>query len=272
MKVFSASPYEMVASLWRHRSLIIASVNREVHGRYRGSMFGIFWAFLTPLLMLCVYTFVFSEVFKMRWSADAQSKTEFAMVLFAGLMAFNLFAECINRAPSLILVNVNFVKKVVYPLEILPLVVLAAGLFHFFISLGVWTLAYILLFSVPHLTIIYVPLVLMPLMMFILGGSWMLSSLGVYLRDISQLIGLLVTILMFLSPIFYPVSALPERYQFILYMNPLTPIIEQLRGVLYLGQAPNFIVLGLSWLVNAVIAWLGFLCFQKTRSGFADVL
>ena len=186
MQHFSASPKEMLASLWRHRGLIKASAKREVLGRYRGSVMGLLWSFFNPLFMLAVYTFVFSEVFKMRWSAGSESKTEFALVLFAGLIVFNLFAECINRAPSLILSNVNYVKKVVFPLEVLPFVGLLSALFHGAISLGVWLLAYLVLFGIPHPTALYLPLIVLPFILFIMGLSWALASLGVYLRDVAQ--------------------------------------------------------------------------------------
>lgn len=272
MRDFSITPVEMVASLWRHRSLIAASAKREVLGRYRGSVMGILWSFFNPLFMLAVYTFVFSVVFQARWGGGSGSKTEFALVLFAGLMMFNLFAECINRAPGLILSNVNYVKKVVFPLEILPAVTLLAALFHLLISLGVWLLAYVIFFGVPHATVLYLPLIVLPLVVFIMGLGWALASLGVYLRDVSQFIGLLTTVLMFLSPIFYPATALPENYRHLLYLNPLTPVIEQTRDVLFWGKNPDFLMLGLYWLITAIIAWLGFAWFQKTRKGFADVL
>jgi len=272
MRDFSITPVNMVASLWRHRSLIAASVKREVLGRYRGSVMGILWSFFNPLFMLAVYTFVFSVVFQARWGGGSGSKTEFALVLFAGLMMFNLFADCINRAPGLILANVNYVKKVVFPLEILPAVTLLAALFHLLISLGVWLLAYVIFFGVPHTTVLYLPLIALPLVGFIMGLSWALASLGVYLRDVSQFIGLLTTVLMFLSPIFYPATALPENYRHLLYLNPLTPVIEQTRDVLFWGKNPDFLMLGLYWLITAIIAWLGFAWFQKTRKGFADVL
>lgn len=272
MRDFSVTPIEMVASLWRHRSLIAASVKREVLGRYRGSVMGILWSFFNPLFMLAVYTFVFSVVFQARWGGGSGSKIEFALVLFAGLMMFNLFAECINRAPGLILSNVNYVKKVVFPLEILPAVTLLAALFHLLISLGVWLLAYVVFFGVPHATVLYLPLIVLPFVVFIMGLSWALASLGVYLRDVSQFIGVITTVLMFLSPIFYPATALPEAYRHLLYLNPLTPVIEQTRDVLFWGKNPDFVMLGLYWLITAIIAWLGFVWFQKTRKGFADVL
>jgi lipopolysaccharide transport system permease protein len=272
MQYFYATPREMVASQWRHRELIKASAKREVLGRYRGSAMGLLWSFFNPVFMLAVYTFVFSEVFKARWSGGLESKTEFALVLFAGLMVFNLFVECINRAPGLILSNVNYVKKVVFPLEILPFVGLLSALFHGAISLCVWILAYLMFFGMPHLTALYLPLILLPLMLFILGLSWALASLGVYLRDVGQFIGILTTVLMFMSPIFYPATAVPETYRHLLYLNPLTAVIEQTRAVLYFGQAPDFGLLAMYWLATATIAWLGFAWFQKTRQGFADVL
>lgn len=272
MQNFPATPREIAASLWRNRSLLKASIKREVLGRYRGSVLGILWSFFNPLFMLAVYTFVFSVIFKARWSAGSDSKTEFALVLFAGMIVFNLFAECISRAPGLIVGNQNYVKKVVFPLEILPWVVLGAALFHGAISLGVWLIAYLIFFGLPHATLVYFPLVLLPFWLLIMGLSWALASLGVYLRDVGQFIGLLITVLMFLSPIFFPASALPEAYRPLLYMNPLTPVVEQTRDVLFWGKAPDFAMLGIYLVATSLIAWLGFAWFQKTRKGFADVL
>lgn len=272
MQHFSASPVAMLAGLWRYRQLIGASTRREVLGRYRGSALGLLWSFFNPVFMLLVYTFVFSMVFKARWSGGSESKAEFALVLFAGLMIFNLFAECINRAPSLILSNVNYVKKVVFPLEILPFVTLLSALFHMGVSLVVWLLAYVILIGMPQATVLYLPLILMPLALLVMGLSWALASFGVYLRDVAQIIGVVTTSLMFLSPIFYPATALPETYRYLLYLNPLTPVIEQVRAVLYFGLAPDFVMLALYWVGGFIIAWLGFVWFQKTRKGFSDVL
>lgn len=272
MRAFPATPLEMFASLWRHRELIKASTKREVLGRYRGSFLGLLWSFFTPLFMLAVFTFVFSVIFQARWGGGSGSKTEFALILFAGLLVFNLFAECINRAPGLILGNVNYVKKVVFPLEILPVVGLLTGLFHTLISFSVWMLAYMAFFGMPHLAVLYLPLVLVPFCFLLLGLSWALASLGVFLRDVSQVIGVMTSALMFLSPIFYPVTAFPQDYRFVLYLNPITTVVEQARNVLFWGQAPDFLMLGVYWLVTLGIAWLGFAWFQKTRKGFADVL
>ncbi|WP_127960352.1 ABC transporter permease [Serratia microhaemolytica] len=272
MRNFSVSPKKILASLWCNRDLIIASVKREVLGRYRGSVMGIMWSFINPMFMLAVYTVVFSVVFKARWGGGNDSKTEFAMVLFAGLIIFNLFSECINRAPSLVLSNVNYVKKILFPLEVLPVITLFSAVFHFLISLSVWFLAYAFFFGLPHATVFLLPLIIMPFLIFITGVTWILASLGVYLRDISQVIGVVTSVLMFLSPIFYPISALPEAYRQFLYFNPLTPVIEMVRDVLYWGRIPSFSLLGVYWIVGLSVAWFGFFCFQKMRKGFADVL
>jgi lipopolysaccharide transport system permease protein len=272
MRIFSGTPKEMVLTIWRHRSLIFTSAKREILGRYRGSIAGLLWSFINPLLMLAVYTFVFSSIFKARWSPASESKTEFAIVLFAGLIVFNLFSECVNRAPTIILSNPNYVKKVIFPLEILPVISLLAALYHALISLGVWLLAYILFFGVPHPSAFLLPIVIVPFCMFLLGLSWFLASLGVFLRDVSQFIGLLTTVVMFLSPIFYPSSAFPESFRALLYLNPLTPVIDMVRDLLCWGILPGISLVLIYWLLSSVIAWMGFAWFQKTRKGFADVL
>jgi lipopolysaccharide transport system permease protein len=272
MQHFSISPLEIGASLWRNRSLALTLIKREISSRYRGSMLGIFWSLFNPIFMLFIYTFVFSVVFKARWNQGGDSKTEFAFVLFAGLIFFNLFSECFIRAPGLILSNVNYVKKVVFPLEILPCVAIGSALFHAMISLGVWLLGYTVLFGIPHLTVFLFPIVLFPFLLLIMGLTWGLASLGVYVRDISQFIGIINTVLLFISPIFYSVNALPEKYRIFVILNPLTPAIEQARNVLYWGKSLDFSLLSFYYMIAALVAWLGFAWFQKTRKGFADVL
>ncbi|MDO9482790.1 MAG: ABC transporter permease [Hydrogenophaga sp.] len=272
MQNFSASPREMVASFWRNRGLIRNLVHREVVGRYKGSMLGIFWSLVTPIFMLAVYTFVFSVVFKARWSSGSESKSEFALVLFAGLLVFNLFSECISRAPGMVLANTNYVKKVVFPLEILPWVTLGSALFHFTVSLGVWLVAYFFLIGAPHWTALLLPLIILPFALFVMGLSWTLASLGVYLRDVGQFIGIMVQVLMFMTPIFYPASALPEQFQKLMFFNPLTPPIEMVREVMYWGDPPNILIWLGGVMVSLLTSLLGFTWFQKTRKGFADVL
>lgn len=265
---------ELGKGLWRNRQLIAQMIRREVLGRYKGSAFGLAWSFFNPVLMLAVYTFVFSEIFTSRWGEvdGGGSKTQFAVVLFVGMIVLNLFNEVLNRAPGLIVANVNYVKKVVFPIEILPVVAMGATLFHSLISLGVLLAAFALFNGYLHWTSVFIPLVLLPLMVLSTGLAWMLASLGVFLRDVSQTIGILTTVLMFLSPVFYPVSAVPERFRSFMMLNPLTFIIEQAREVLIWGHLPNWRGLGAYTLAAIAIAWAGYAWFQKTRKGFADVL
>lgn len=268
------SPVSLIKSLWRNKHLIAQMAKREVVGRYKGSAIGIAWSFFNPVFMLVVYTFVFSEIFKSRWGGvdGNDSKTQFAVVLFAGMIVLNLFNEVINRAPSLILSNVNYVKKVVFPIEILPVISVCAALFHAFISLAVLLLAFLIFNQYLHWTVIFIPLVILPLIVIITGLAWILASLGVFLRDVSQTIGVLTTVLMFLSPVFYPITAVPERFRPFILANPLTFIIEQSREVLIWGRLPNWSGLIAYLMVATVIAWIGYAWFQKTRKGFADVL
>lgn len=260
-------------SLWHNRQLIVQMTKREVLGRYKGSAMGLAWSFFNPVLMLTVYTFVFSVIFKSRWGVDSEeSKAQFAVVLFVGMIVHGLFAEVLNRAPSLILSNANYVKKVVFPLEILPVISMGAALFHGLISLAVLLMAFAIFNSYVHWTAIFTPLVLLPLIILTLGLGWILASLGVFLRDVGQTIGIITTVMMFLAPVFFPVTALPEEFRPWLLANPLTFIIEQAREVLIWGRQPDWIGLGIYTLTATIIAWIGYAWFQKTRKGFADVL
>ena len=271
-QVPSPTPSAMFKSLWRNRLLIWQMTQRDIAARYRGSVIGLAWSFINPLLMLLVYTFVFSVVFNARWGVEEESRSDFAILLFAGMIVFGLFAEMINRAPGQIVSNANYVKKVVFPLEILSWVSLGSVLFHSLVSLAVLLLAQLLInLSLPW-TVILFPLVLLPLIFASLGGAWFLAALGVYVRDIGQITAVFTTVLMFMSAVFYPISALPESYQAWLRLNPLVLIITESRKVLILGSLPDWSWLGISLLMGLTIAFAGFWWFQKTRKGFADVL
>jgi lipopolysaccharide transport system permease protein len=263
----------LLRSLWRNRQLIVQMTKREVVGRYRGSVLGIAWSFFNPLLMLTIYTLVFSVIFKSHWGVNTdETKTQFAIVLFVGMIVHSLFADVINRAPGLITSNVNFVKKVVFPLDILPSVAIGAALFHGLVSLGVLLIAFLLFNGYLNWTAIFIPLVLLPLIILTLGFAWMLASLGVFLRDLGQTTGIITMVMFFLSPIFYPVTALPVALRPWIMANPLTFIIEQAREVLIWGHLPNWMGLGIYTLAAIAVAWAGYIWFQKTRKGFADVL
>lgn len=262
----------LICGLVSTRHLVWQLTRREVIGRYRGSVLGLAWSFFHPILMLLVYTFVFGIVFKARWTTQGESTAEFALILFSGLLVFNVFSECITRAPALILGNVSYVKKIVFPLHILPCVVLGSALFHGAISLVVWAVFYLVFIGVPPQSAVWFPVLVAPLVLLSLGASWFLCALGVFLRDIAQFIGVVATALMFLSPIFYPLTAIPEAYRPYMYVNPITLIIEQTRDVLILGEGISWIAFLVYSLFAGLVAWGGFAFFQKARNGFADVL
>jgi lipopolysaccharide transport system permease protein len=269
----SSSPLALLDSAWSNRHIILQLSRRDIAGRYRGSILGLFWSLFHPLLMLGVYTFVFSVVFKTRWtSGDPTSRLDFALILFAGLIMYAVFAECVNRAPGAILAYPNFVKKVVFPLEVMPWVLLASALFHAVVSLSVLLAAYFLMNWHLHWTVVLLPLVMLPLITLCLGVAWFLSSLGVFVRDVGQATGVITSALMFLSPLFFPSSALPENYRIFMQLNPMTFPIEQAREVLLWGNLPDWMGLVVYSTGSFVVMWLGFVWFQRTRKGFADVI
>lgn len=267
------NPFEIFKKLWRHRSLIGQMTRRDVAQRYRGSYLGILWSFITPLLMLGVYTFVFSVVFHASWQSDRQSSLgEFALTLFAGLSAFNLFSEVINTAPQLVLRVPNYVKKVVFPLEILPVVSVASALVNSLIAIVLVVVGNLILTRTVSSTIWLLPLLYLPLLLFTLGLAWLLASLGVYVRDIGQGIGVVVQILFFATPVMYPISSVPEQVGFWMRINPLAVIVESFRRVLLWGQLPDWGAWGLVCLGSFALAIVGYAWFWQTKKGFADVL
>lgn len=267
-------PSGPIRSFIRHRSLIWQLARRDVVGRYRGSALGLVWSLVQPLLMLAVYTYIFGVVLQVRWSdrLPEQDEVAFAVILFSGLIVHGLFAECFTRAPTLVLENANLVKKVVFPLEILPLTALLSALFHAAASMIVLLAAHLVLDRDLAWTALLLPVVLAPLLVLIIGIGWLLASLGVFLRDIGQLTSVLSTVLLFVSPIFFPVERLPEAMRDYVYLNPISLIVDQVRAVVLFGQLPDWKALGLYTLVALLVAHIGYWWFQRTRRGFADAL
>jgi len=260
-------------SLWMHRELWWRLTQREVLARYRGSALGLGWTFLTPLAMLAVYTFVFSQVFRARWGGLEQvGPLGFAVNLFAGLIVFNLFSECVSRAPGLVVGNSNYVKKVVFPLEVLAGVVVGSACFSALTSLLILLLFELIAFQKVPITVLWLPLVWLPLLLGSLACTWLLAAAVVFLRDIGQLVGVTVNMLMFLSPIFFPVSALPPRWQPFLALNPLAQIIEQTRRTTLEGLHPDLSYLALGLPVSILACEACFRLFNKAKRAFADVL
>lgn len=269
----TGSPRELITSLWRNMPLIRRMTKREVIGRYKGSVIGIAWSFFNPLLTLLVYTFVFSKIFQSRWPASAGNSTgDFAIMVFTGMIMHSFFSECLNKSPETLLNNKNYITKVVFPLEILPIINLGVAIFHLLISLMVAATALAWLNHTPSFTLMFFPLVIVPLMLGTAGITWITTSLGVYIRDIGQIVVFLSSILLFLSPVFYPTSALPPKYQVWMSYNPLTYFIETSRGILINDTAPDPIQLIYVYAIAFLIFFTGYYWFQKTRKGFADVL
>jgi homopolymeric O-antigen transport system permease protein len=268
----SPTPSAMLKSLWHNRQLIWQMIRRDVAARYRGSIIGVAWSFVTPVLMLMVYTFVFSVIFKARLGTGNESRVDFALSLFAGLTVFGFFSEIVNQAPKQVISNRNYVKRVVFPLEILSWVTLGSGLIRSLISLAILLLAQLIINQYLVWTVVLFPLVLLPLIFASLGIAWFLAALGVYVRDIGQVTDVFIRMLMFLSAIFYQVSALPKRIQPWLRLNPLLVTIDESRNVLLRGNLPDWNWLGIALVIGVAIAFGGFWWFQKTRKGFADVL
>lgn len=267
------APGALLGVFWRQRHLVWLMVWRDIIGRYRGSLLGVLWTFITPLLMLGIYTFVFTVVFQARWELDVEdTRSNFAIVLFVGLVIHGLMAEVLQRAPVVLLVHANYVKRVVFPLEVLPLVTCISALFHFCVSVLVVLLAMLLLGASWHATAFLLPITILPLLPLLLGIAWGLAALGVYLRDISQVTGLLATALLFISPVFFPVDALGRPFQIMMMFNPLTIIIEQSRQVLLMGELPNVALLGAYFIGSCLVCWLGCYGFIRARRGFADVI
>ncbi len=265
------SPAALLRGAVAHHALIWQMITREIATRYQGTFLGLAWALITPLLLLGIYTFVFSGIFKARWPGG-ENHLDFAFALFVGMILHAFFAECVNRAPSLILGNPNYVKKVVFPLDALPWISLGSALAQLFVSYLVLLAAVLIIHGQLPLTCLLFPLVVLPLVLVALGISWMLAATSVFLRDLGQITGFLNTALLFLSPIFYPLSALPQNIQPLAMANPLTFIIEQSRNVILQGQLPDFQGWAIYLALSLLVAWLGYAWFQKLRNGFADVI
>jgi lipopolysaccharide transport system permease protein len=262
-----------LTGFWRHRYLIAQLIQRDVMGRYRGSFLGVFWSLFNPLLSLAVYTFAFGVVFRAKWvGSQTGGLLEFAVMLFAGLIVFTLFSECVTRAPGVVLANPNFVKKIVFPLEVLPVMLLGSALFHATASFAVLLVGVAITFGSVPWTFLLFPVVLVPVALLSLGLAWILASLGVFVRDIAQAIGILTSALLFLSPIFFPLSALPPSIRPWVGLNPLAFPIEQAREVLVLGNLPDWTALAAHTVGSLLAAVVGYWWFQRTKRAFADVM
>lgn len=262
----------MFRAIWRNRHLASLLIARNVEASFRGSILGKLWTALVPLLRLAIYTAVLGLILKVRWPGHHNTPLETALLYFVGLTFYDFFMEAIHAAPMLMADNVNFVKKVVFPLEILPFATVGAALVRLCVTSTILLAFFVIIRGVPPLAVLSIPLVIAPFALVVLGAVWLLSALGAYVRDLRQLTGVLALVMMYLSPIFFPLAMVPERVRGFFFVNPLAFPIETTRGALFAGAWP------VRWglLLYAAVAWLfaamGYRCFMRTKPGFADVL
>ena len=261
----------LTQSLWHYRHLLRQLVLRDVVGRYRGSLAGILWSLLLPCIMLAVYLFVFGHVFAPVRAAGQAITPHFALSLFTGMLLHGLVAECLSRAPNAILAQPSYVKKVVFPVELLPLTVVGTAIVQFMMGSAVLLLALALTQGLPATALLW-PMAWLPLIALVAGLSLMLSALTVYLRDLAQITGFVATVLLFLSPIFYPLDSVPIALRHWLLLNPLTVPIETSRALLIHGRWPDLMAWGWHSLACLAVLGLGWWIFQRTRRGFSDVI
>lgn len=281
------NPVAMARNLWGYRELTLQLAHRDIVGRYRSSWLGLLWTVITPLILLAIYTFVFAVVFNARWGNDPanESRGVFALTMFCGMLLFNLFSEVANRAPTSIVDNANYVKRVVFPLEVFMVSALLTAVFNMMVGFGVWLAGWTLITgSLPSWTLIWLPVVLVPVCLTTLGVGWFLASLGVFVRDVGHAVFLGTQVLFFMTPIFYRVDRVPESFQFVMMINPLTHAVEDARRVMlghkYLewigetggGAHPDWPVWGVTLIVSAAVALFGYAFFMKSKKAFSDVI
>lgn len=267
----------MISNQARHKinnltNITIQFTKRETISRYKGSYLGLAWSFITPLIMLVVYTFVFGQIFQSRWPTQTDNPFEFSLILFCGLCVFNIFSETITRAPQIIQNNVNYVKKVVFPLGVFPVIILSSALVNAAINFFLLLIFQLIITGTLQITFLFLPIVLLPMLLLILGLSWLLASLGVYLRDIGYVITIGVQALMLLSPIFYSVTSIPDEFKWFFNINPISYYVEEARAVVLFGEIPNLQSYFIHLTISIFLAIAGYWWFKKTKSGFSDVL
>lgn len=244
----------------------------DIKQKYQGSVLGILWSLIVPLLMLAIYTFIFSEIFHTKWEIDTSNKFQFALMLFCGLSIYNMFADVLGRSVSLIVSNQNYVKKVVFPLQLLPVVITFSSLFNCIISFAVLIAANVILNGSLHFSVLYTPLVLLPHVVFCAGVAFLVSAISVYLRDMASFVSVLTMVLMYLTPVFFPLTAIPEAFRRVMMFNVMTYSIENMRNVIIYGTSINWIYFSVSCVASTMLLLLGHWVFKRVKDGFADLL
>uniref|UniRef100_I2Q1X0 Transport permease protein n=1 Tax=Desulfovibrio sp. U5L TaxID=596152 RepID=I2Q1X0_9BACT len=267
------SPVAFARHFWRRREILATFARIEFLSRYHGAQLGLLWGLVSPLATLAVYTFVFSVVFKPTWAGGGEGGVMgYALILFTGLAVFEVFAGCVNRTPRLLSENVNFIKKVLFPLEILPVGILCAGALESLVSLALVALGVLLTTGSLSWTVVFAPLAYVPLCMLTLGVCWFLAPIGVFLKDLGNIVGVAVQLYFFATPILYPLSAVPEPYRRLLALNPLHPVVDHLRRTIIWGQTPDWAALAWVTAASAVVMLAGYTFFASVKRLFADAV
>ena len=254
------------------RKLLRMFIMRDLHARYKNSWAGLLWLVINPIIMLSIYTLVFQHILGVKWGTQPTSGIDFALNLYLGLVVFNIFSESLQAAPTVLRAHSNLIKKVRFPIHILPSIPVGLALCDAALGLSIWALIYVFTLGLPPLTALFLPLVLLPIVLFIMGLNWIVASLSVYMRDITQIVRFAVTGLLFLSPIFFPLQSMPADLQAILSFNPLAIEIEMLRGIMVGGIAPDFVTYIRFSAFSLLVYVTGYCWFTLTSDGFVDVL
>lgn len=267
------APWEIVRHLCQQGPLIRQITKRDLLMRYRGSYLGLLGSLVRPMAMFAVYAVVFGFIFRSKLgNTPHESKLDFALALFCGLIVFDFVAECLSRAPMLVLANPNYVTKVVFPLEILCVSVVGAALAQMAISLVPLLAGLLLAHGAIPLTVLYLPLIVLPLILICLGAGWFLASLGVFVRDINSIVPVFLTVLMFASAIFYSLSKVPPEFLSLFLLNPLAVAADQARNAVLWGVAPSWPRYLLMLVIGLVTLSVGYAFFMRTKRAFADVM
>ena len=259
------------ALLHEHRELVQSLVRRDLSNRYKGSVMGFFWAILTPAVQLTIFTVIFAGIFKARFGTQ-RSELGFAVYLFCGMLPWIAFSESVQRATTTLTENVNLVKRVVFPIEALPVNLVLSAAAQQLIGTGILLIAALILEKVLNPTALLLPLLLVPQLLLTFGLSWLAASLGVFLRDTPQFTQLLLMVWLYLTPIYYPEEMIPPRFHWLSNLNPMAPLIRSYRRILLEGRLPDWRGLAFTLGFALVCFVFGYWWFERTKKAFADVL
>ena len=251
--------------------LVLSLARRDLISRYKGSALGVVWAVVTPMVMIAIFTFIFANIFGARFGPSS-SAWDYALYLFCGLLPWTMFQETLQRATTTIVSHANLVKRVLFPLEALPVALTLSSLANQMLGTIALIVATLILRKTLPITIFWLPLLLIPQTLLTVGAAWLIASLGVFLRDLAQGIGLVLLAWMYLTPIIYPESVVPDRYRGLLNLNPFTPLVRSYRQIMLEGYGPDWMGLAYFSIFSFVMFCVGYWWFARTRKNFADVI